>query len=144
MNKNYFHRLRCRRTDVERTLRHLEKERQTVESNTEWANRAAFESRMNLLYRLTDSFRNEIGRIDDALERRDPGRYGLCLSCHEPIEVERLQVGPETQFCIDCQLTAKGSQSAKPFDQGLTQGMKRRIAQKNPAARHSRAERRSA
>src|SRR6266545_4547909 len=81
MNKNYFHRLRCRRTEVEKTLRHLENERRTVESNTEWANRAAFESRMNLLYRLTDSFRNEIGRIDDALKRRASVHQLLCFSC---------------------------------------------------------------
>src|SRR6266540_2231830 len=107
MNKNYFHRLRCRRTEVEKALRHLENERRTVECNTEWANRTAFESRMNLLYSLTDSFRNEIGRIEDALERRDPGRYGLCLSCHGPIEAERLQVSPETHFCIDCQFTER-------------------------------------
>jgi RNA polymerase-binding transcription factor DksA len=40
-------------------------------------------------------------------------RYGLCLSCHEPIELERLQVSPETQFCLDCQLAAKGSQAAE-------------------------------
>jgi DnaK suppressor protein len=115
MDKNYFHRLRCRRTEVERTLRHLEKERRTVERNTEWADLAAFECRINLLHRLTDSFRTEIGRIDDALERRDPRRYGLCLSCHEPIELERLQASPETRFCIECQRTAKEPQSAKPI-----------------------------
>jgi RNA polymerase-binding transcription factor DksA len=115
MDNHYFHRLRCRRTEVEKTLRHLENEKRTVESNTEWANRAAFESRMNLLYRLTDSFRNEISRIDDALERRDPRRYGLRLSCQEPIETERLQVSAEAQFCIDCQTTVKDRQSAKPF-----------------------------
>ena len=104
MNHNNLDQLSHRRIEVEKTLRHLENERRTVECNTEWANRTAFESRMNLLYSLTDSFRNEIGRIDDALERRDPRRYGFCLSCHEPIEAERLQVSPETQFCIDCQL----------------------------------------
>jgi RNA polymerase-binding transcription factor DksA len=115
MDKNYFYQLGVRRTEVERTLHHLENERRAVESNTEWANGAAFESRMNLLYRLTDLFRNEIGRIDDALKLRDPARYGLCLSCHEPIETERLQVSPETRFCIECQLAAKDPQSAKPF-----------------------------
>ena len=114
MDKEYFHRLRCRRTEVERTLRHLEKERRTVERNTEWADLATFECRINLLQRLTDSFRTEIGRIDDALKLRDPRRYGLCLSCHEPIDLERLQVSPATQFCIDCQPAAKSSQSAKP------------------------------
>jgi RNA polymerase-binding transcription factor DksA len=116
MDKNYFRKLRSRKIEVKRTLRHLENERRTVECNTEWADRAAFEARMNLLDCLTDSFLNEMGRIDDALMRRDPGRYGLCLSCHEPIEAERLQVSSETQFCIECRQYAKGSQPAEPFD----------------------------
>jgi RNA polymerase-binding transcription factor DksA len=115
MDKNYFRKLRSRKIEVKRTLRHLENERRTVECNTAWADRAAFEARMNLLNCLTDSFLNEMGRIDDALMRRDPGRYGLCLSCHETIEVERLQVGAETEFCIDCQPVAQGAQTAKPF-----------------------------
>jgi RNA polymerase-binding transcription factor DksA len=115
MVKNYFRKLRSRRVEVRRTLHHLENERRTVESNTEWADRTAFEARMNLLDRLTDSFLNEIERIDDALMRRDPGRYGLCLSCHDPIEIERLEVSAETEFCIDCQSVAQGSQTAKPF-----------------------------
>ena len=101
MNKNYFHRLRCRRTEVERTLCYVEKERRTFERNTEWADRATFECRINLLYRLTDSFRNEISRIDDALKLRDPLRYGLCLSCHDPIEARRLRIYPETEFCFE-------------------------------------------
>lgn len=112
MNRNYFHKLRSRKIEVERTLRHLENERRTVERNTEWADRAAFEARMNLLDLLTDSFLNEIGRIDDALIRRDPRRYGLCLSCHETIEVEQLQISAETEFCVDCQPAAQGSQTA--------------------------------
>ena len=116
MNKNYFQKLRSRRIEVKRTLRHLENERRTVECNTEWADRAAFEARMNFLDRLTDSFLDEIGRIDDALIRRDPGRYGLCLSCHETIESERLEVSAETEFCIDCDQMAQASQAAKPFD----------------------------
>jgi RNA polymerase-binding transcription factor DksA len=115
MDKDYFRKLRSRKIEVKRTLRHLENERRTVERNTQWADRAAFEARMNLLDRLTDSFRNEIGRIDDALMRRDPRRYGLCLSCHETIEVERLQVSAATEFCIDCQPVAQGPQTAKPF-----------------------------
>ena len=103
MDKNYFYQLGVRRTEIERTLRYLKDERRTVESNTEWANPATFQSRMNLLYLLTDSFRNEIGRIDDALKLRDPGRYGLCLSCHEAIELERMRFCAETELCFDCQ-----------------------------------------
>jgi RNA polymerase-binding transcription factor DksA len=115
MVKNYFRKLRSRRVEVKRTLRHLENERRTVECNTEWADRAAFKARMNLLDCLTDSFLDEIGRIDDALMRRDPRGYGLCLSCHESIEVERLHVSAYTEFCLDCQPPAERAQPPKAF-----------------------------
>ena len=109
MDKNYFRKLRCRRIDVEKTLRHIEIQILTVERNTEWADHAAYEARIKLLDRLVSWYRNERHQINDALRWRDPGRYGLCLSCHEPVEAECLQVSPEIQFCIDCQPAAKGS-----------------------------------
>jgi RNA polymerase-binding transcription factor DksA len=113
MDRNYFRKLRCRRIDVEKTLRHLEVERRTVERNTQWVDQAAYEARINLLDRLTVGYRNERHRIDDALERREPQRYGLCLSCHEPIEIEQLKVSGGTEFCRDCQPVAHGSQTGK-------------------------------
>jgi RNA polymerase-binding transcription factor DksA len=116
MKKNYFQKLRSRKIEVRRTLRHLENERRTVEGNTEWADQAAFEARLNFLDRLADSFLDEIERIDDALSRRDPRRYGLCLACHESIEVERLQVSAYTEFCLDCQPPAKGAQPPNGFN----------------------------
>ena len=82
MDKTYFDRLRGRRTEVEKTLRHVENERRTVESNREWAG-AAYESRIDLLDCLTDWYREETARIDDALKWDDQVRYGLCLACHE-------------------------------------------------------------
>ena len=115
MNKNYFQKLRSRKIEVKRTLRHLENERRTVEGNTEWADQTAFEARLNFLDHLADSFLDEIERIDDALSRRDPRRYGLCLSCHESIEVERLHVSAYTEFCLDCQPPAKTAQPPKVF-----------------------------
>jgi sigma-B regulation protein RsbU (phosphoserine phosphatase) len=39
--------------------------------------------------------------VDAALGRMNAGTYGLCATCHDPIEPERLQADPLTQFCID-------------------------------------------
>jgi RNA polymerase-binding transcription factor DksA len=102
MDINYFDKLRSRKIEVKRTLRHLKNERRAVESNTDWVDRAAYESRIYMLDRLAAWYQNERHRIDDALNYGDPKRYGLCLSCHEPIEAEGLQLSPVTQFCIDC------------------------------------------
>lgn len=40
-------------------------------------------------------------QVDSALERLQTGTYGLCESCHEPIEVERLTADPLVRFCLD-------------------------------------------
>ncbi|HTY61250.1 MAG TPA: SpoIIE family protein phosphatase [Acidobacteriota bacterium] len=39
--------------------------------------------------------------VDSALSRMDDGSYGLCETCHEPIEKERLAADPLLRFCLD-------------------------------------------
>jgi sigma-B regulation protein RsbU (phosphoserine phosphatase) len=39
--------------------------------------------------------------VDAALLRLDSGTYGLCETCHEAIESERLAADPLVRFCID-------------------------------------------
>jgi sigma-B regulation protein RsbU (phosphoserine phosphatase) len=39
--------------------------------------------------------------VDAALERMDGGTFGVCETCHEPIEPERLMADPLTRFCLD-------------------------------------------
>ena len=42
-----------------------------------------------------------LDEVDAALARMDSGTYGLCNTCHEPIERERLLADPLLQFCLD-------------------------------------------
>jgi sigma-B regulation protein RsbU (phosphoserine phosphatase) len=39
--------------------------------------------------------------VDAALLRLDNGTYGLCQTCHDPIEPERLLADPLTCYCLD-------------------------------------------
>jgi phosphoserine phosphatase RsbU/P len=39
--------------------------------------------------------------VDDALERMDKGRYGICEECHEPVEQDRLMADPLVRYCLD-------------------------------------------
>ncbi len=41
-------------------------------------------------------------RIDNALQRIEDDEYGNCLSCDEPIMVDRLKADPAALLCIDC------------------------------------------
>lgn len=54
------------------------------------------------LHLLSDSKREEIMKIDEALERLRVGTYGQCLECGEPIDIERLELRPNTRFCVSC------------------------------------------
>lgn len=42
-----------------------------------------------------------IAEIDAALERMDRGSYGMCESCHDTIELDRLECNPLVRFCLD-------------------------------------------
>lgn len=42
-----------------------------------------------------------IAEIDAALERMDNGSYGMCESCHDTIELDRLECNPLVRFCLD-------------------------------------------
>jgi DnaK suppressor protein len=66
-----------------------------------------------LLHLLSDSKREEIMNIDEALERLRQGRYGLCLECGEPIDIERLELRSHTRFCIACKTEREKQESLK-------------------------------
>lgn len=41
-----------------------------------------------------------LAEVDAALEKIDNGRFGLCESCHDPIEEDRLERNPLVRFCL--------------------------------------------
>jgi len=43
-----------------------------------------------------------VGAVDAALTRMDDGSFGICLSCHTPVEAERLLQDPTVEVCLDC------------------------------------------
>lgn len=40
--------------------------------------------------------------IEQALERLKNKQYGFCLKCKKPIDEKRLEIIPETEFCLNC------------------------------------------
>lgn len=41
-----------------------------------------------------------LARIDAALARVQDGTYGTCVACGRPIPAERLEIIPETPYCV--------------------------------------------
>ena len=44
----------------------------------------------------------ELKNIAAAMMRIQQGKYGYCLSCDEKIMLKRLEISPETPYCIGC------------------------------------------
>ena len=103
--RKYQEKLLRRRQQLLTTTEHLEKEKEQFvgQREVEWLDQAWDENELRLLDRLSETYLWEIGRIERALDRILAGTYGLCLACHQPIEKERLEIFPETEFCLGCQ-----------------------------------------
>jgi len=55
------------------------------------------------LLSLTETERDQLLMIDDALKRIHRGVYGYCQKCGKEIEMKRLNAIPWTRHCIECQ-----------------------------------------
>lgn len=62
---------------------------------------------------LTDSERDQLVMIDQALERLEKDEFGLCQICHKEINKKRLQIIPWTPYCISCQEKKEGELKGK-------------------------------
>lgn len=64
---------------------------------------ASYESTLPIEYTLELKLKD----IEIALEKIKKGKYGICENCKKPIEIERLQVKPESKFCLGCKAKMK-------------------------------------
>jgi sigma-B regulation protein RsbU (phosphoserine phosphatase) len=53
-----------------------------------------------------DDVNRLLAQVDAALQKIDNGSYGLCETCNDPIEADRLERNPLVRFCLD-HLTAE-------------------------------------
>jgi DnaK suppressor protein len=55
------------------------------------------------LYSLSNTDRNILQLVDDALERLKHGHFGVCMECGEKMLPKRLDAVPWARHCISCQ-----------------------------------------
>ena len=55
------------------------------------------------MFALSDTERQILLEIEQALERLDEDNYGTCLNCEDDIPKMRLKAVPWTRYCVDCQ-----------------------------------------
>lgn len=51
---------------------------------------------------LENRVRKEMASVEHALSKIEKGTYGLCESCGEPINPERLEARPQSVLCLNC------------------------------------------
>jgi len=73
------------------------------EATQDIADKAANSYTKEFLFHQSDDNRRMLQLVNEALERLKNGSYGLCVACHEGVEVKRLEAVPWARHCIECQ-----------------------------------------
>lgn len=68
----------------------------------DFAEQATEREHEEVLDALGEAGRLELSQINRTLERIDAGDYGICVDCGQDIAEARLNVLPNTEYCITC------------------------------------------
>jgi len=60
---------------------------------------------------LTDREREKLIQIEEALKKIDEGSYGVCESCGEEIDAERLLAMPFAKLCLSCKIDLESQEN---------------------------------
>lgn len=92
-----------RRREMLQQVAHLDFEREKLEQHSiEPIDSAQIENLAQLIRKLDDRGKEEIGEIELALTKMSSDRYGVCELCGKSIPIKRLKVLPATRLCRNC------------------------------------------
>jgi DnaK suppressor protein len=67
------------------------------------ADKASNSYAKEFLFSLSNSERDMLQLMDDALTRIEDKRFGVCVSCEEEMNQKRLEAVPWAKHCLSCQ-----------------------------------------
>lgn len=88
--------------EVDRTVGHMKED---ATNFSDPADRATQEEEFALELRTRDRERKLIRKIEKTIARVDDDDYGFCEACGVEIGLQRLEVRPTAELCIDCKTT---------------------------------------
>lgn len=94
-------RLQARLSELLARIERIEVDRR-LPGSKDFEDRAIEAENDDVLERLDESERREIGQIRAALQRIERGSYATCAQCGEEIGARRLEALPYATFCVDC------------------------------------------
>jgi DnaK suppressor protein len=73
------------------------------EATQDIADKAANSYTKEFLFSLSNTERDLLQQVDDALGRIEAHRFGVCASCSEEMNLKRLEAVPWARLCLACQ-----------------------------------------
>ena len=67
------------------------------------AEQGSFDSEKEIEFSMLDSKRQQLRKVEEALERLKERHYGSCEICSKEIPLKRLKVIPFAELCLKCQ-----------------------------------------
>ncbi|MCB1764178.1 MAG: TraR/DksA family transcriptional regulator [Gammaproteobacteria bacterium] len=93
-----------RRELLVKRMQEIAQQQQRAEGplSQDFAEQATEREHEEVLDALGEAGRLELSQINRTLERIDSDEYGICAECGEPIAEARLEVLPNSEYCISC------------------------------------------
>ena len=73
------------------------------EATQDIADKAANSYTKEFLFSLSNTERDILQQVDEAIARLDGRRFGTCASCEEEMNLKRLEAVPWARHCLRCQ-----------------------------------------
>jgi DnaK suppressor protein len=101
----YKKKLLARREELLKSIARTEEEGRTADDDptVDLADKAANSYTKEFLFGQTNTDRNLLNLIDDALRRIKEDTYGSCVHCESEVQQKRLEAVPWARHCIACQ-----------------------------------------
>jgi DnaK suppressor protein len=80
------------------------------EATQDIADKAANSYTKEFLFSLSNTERELLQLVDDALVRLEDRRFGVCVSCQEEMNLKRLEAVPWARLCLSCQQKQESGQ----------------------------------
>ena len=73
------------------------------ESSQDVADKASSSYTKEFLFSLSNTERDLLQQVDEAIVRTETRRYGVCTACDDDMNMKRLEAVPWARLCLTCQ-----------------------------------------
>ena len=107
--ERYKKKLIAKKTEITETLNEVLTQTKEVEPDVvqDAGDKAETSYTKEFLLTLSNTEREQLNKIDDALDRIEECTYGTCQMCQKQINKKRLNAIPWARHCIQCQQKAE-------------------------------------